>query len=223
MRRGFVIGAVLVAAGALGSLALSGYVRNWRPSEQHYPSQGVDVSAASGAIAWPAVRAAGASFAYVAATEGTARDPAFETNWQDAADVGLRRGALAVFRGCGDADAQADAFNTVVPPAADALPAAVEVNLQGCATQPDRDALLGALIRFLTKAEAHTGTPMLVRVGPAIEHRYRVSEAIARPIWSVRDYVAPNYAARPWRMWRANGHRHIEGVDNPVGWDVVAP
>lgn len=55
---------------------------------------GLDVSGHQGAVDWPAVRAAGASFAYVKATEGTGfRNPFFAQQYDGAAGVGLIRGA----------------------------------------------------------------------------------------------------------------------------------
>lgn len=55
---------------------------------------GLDVSGWQGAVDWPAVRVAGASFAYVKATEGTGYlNPFFAQQYDGAASVGLLRGA----------------------------------------------------------------------------------------------------------------------------------
>ena len=71
--------------------------------------------------------------------------------------------------------------------------------------------------------ETHTGKPVMLRVGRAIEARYRLTGAIERPVWAIADAFPPAYAARPWRLWRASDIRRIGGIEGPVNWDVVAP
>ena len=36
-------------------------------------------------------------------------------------------------------------------------------------------------------------------------------------------YFTPGYPAREWRLWRASDLRRIDGIEEPVNWDVVAP
>ena len=48
-----------------------------------------------------------------------------------------------------------------------------------------------------------------------------MTSALDRPIWSAQNFFPPDYAARPWRMWRASDMRRIDGIDGPVNWDVV--
>jgi GH25 family lysozyme M1 (1,4-beta-N-acetylmuramidase) len=66
------------------------------PAEATSPTRvrGHDVSHWQGSIDWPAVRAAGAQFVYVKATESTTyTDPQFRTNYTRAYAAGLVRGA----------------------------------------------------------------------------------------------------------------------------------
>ena len=77
--------------------------------------------------------------------------------------------------------------------------------------------------RFASMVEAHTGTPILLKIAAPVEAQYELSAAIQRPLWSMRNFIPPNYAARPWRMWQASDMRHIDGVTGPVRWNVVAP
>ncbi|MBC2875498.1 MULTISPECIES: GH25 family lysozyme [Streptomyces] len=74
--------------------------------------RGLDVSAYQGDVDWPAAVAAGASFAYVKATEGlTYRNAFFTRQYDGAADAGLVRGAYHFARpDSSDGAAQADAF-----------------------------------------------------------------------------------------------------------------
>jgi lysozyme len=198
----------------------------WRPSDKDYQFQGIDVSEASGPIDWMTVHGAdtGADFAYIRATYGAdGRDTRFAQNWSDAYAADIRRGALHVYSLCRLAVDQANNFNTVVPEADDALPAAVSVDFSDdCPDRPERAVLVGEIERFMTMVEAHTGKPMLLMTTKRIEAAYRLSEAIPRPIWSVQDFFPPDYAARPWRMWRASDMRRVQGIQGAVHWDVVA-
>jgi lysozyme len=214
-----VFGAIV----AIFALAVYLFALSWRPSPKSYDVQGVDVSAVNGAIDWNAVKAAGADFGYIVATDGVARDDRFEENWHAATGADLRRGAMHIWSLCRPADEQVDNFTTTVPKADDALPPAVSIDFApGCDARPERDALLADVRRFIAAVEAHTERPVILLVSRAVETRYRVTEAIARPVWSAQNFVAPDYAARPWRMWRASDMRRIDGVDGPVNWDVVA-
>lgn len=214
----------LLAVAALAGV-LWWYAAHWRPSADEYPLQGVDVSQDSGAIDWPVVRAGGADFAYIRATVGArARDAQFAANWAGAHGAGLRRGAVHAFSPCAPAAEQANNFIVMVPRVADALPAAVAIgDGADCAAPPARAALIAALTEFARIVETHTGTPLMLMIAPTVEDRYDLARAFDRPLWATRDYFAPTYLSRPWRMWRANDARRIEGADQPVGWDVVAP
>ena len=217
-------------AGALGIvIALSAVVAwtfalSWRPTDK-YRFQGVDVSEEQGPVEWWTVKAGGADFAYLRATSGADwRDARFASNWADVYATGMRRGALHVYSLCRLAADQANNFNTTVPRTSDALPAAVEIDFsEDCQSRPVRDVVLNELRRFLSMVEAHTGKPVLLKISKRFDAAYQVTAAIPRPVWAVQDFFPPDYAARPWRMWQANGMRRIDGVDGAVHWDVVAP
>ena len=214
---------LLAAITAIFAGTLYLFALNWRPSSATYDMQGVDVSAATGAVDWAAAKAAGADFGYVTATSGGDRDSAFEDNWRGVTDAGMRRGAIHVWSLCVPAAAQANAFNITVPQADDSLPPALSLDFAAeCDSRPDRSAVLADLGRFIAMVEANSGRPVILLVSRAFDAKYRVTEAIDRPVWSTQDFFAPDYAARPWRMWRASDMRRIDGVDGPVNWDVVA-
>ncbi len=218
------IAGVLVAIGLLAIIGWH-YATGWHPAVEDYPLQGVDLGENPSPVEWGTVRARGADFAYIVATSGTdRRDPAFEVNWAALPEAGLRRGAVHVFSLCQRADEQANAFNTFVPQAGDALPAAVDIAFHDdCTARPDRAVLIEELARFATMVETHTRKPVLLRIAKPVESTYRLSEALARPVWSVANVFVPHYAARPWRIWRASDFRRIDGIEGPVNWDVVAP
>ncbi len=214
--------ATLVAAGAIG---IGGwhYATSWAPDHTTYKLQGIDLGETPGEVEWGTVRAGGADFAYLAATAGSDRRVAsFEANWNALPAAGLRRGAVHLYSLCQPAVAQANAFNTTVPRVADALPAAVDIDLrEDCAARPEPAALAADLRRFVAMVEAHTGKPVLLRVSRPAEHAFGLTAAIARPVWASGNFLFPDYAARPWTMWRASDLRHVDGVAAPVNWNVV--
>ena len=216
--------ALLFAAGALGIGGWS-WATHWRPSPTTYRLQGVDLPADPQGVDWGSVRAAGADFAYLAATAGTReRARGFEANWQALPDAGLRRGAVHLYSLCEDGAAQADAFNATVPRTDDALPPAVDVDLRdGCKPPAPGPAVTDGLRRFVARVETHMGKPVIVRLSGAAERRYALSTALDRPLWLTGNLLRPGYAPRPWRLWRASDMRRIDGVDGPLNWDVVAP
>jgi lysozyme len=218
-----------IAAGlvllALLAIALWVYATGWAPAASEYPIQGVDVSEAQGAITWPTLAARGADFAYLRATSGAhGRDQRFADNWQGAAAAGLRRGAIHAWSFCQDGVTQADNFVTTVPRDSGALPALLELDFTpDCDARPDRAMLIAQVKAFLVIAETHTGEPMLLKITKPVERAYQVSAAIPRTVWEVRNFFAPDYAVRPWRMWQASGVRRVDGVSGPIHWDVVTP
>jgi lysozyme len=215
-------GAIVVA---LIAIAVWVYASHWRPDPARYPIQGIDVSEEQGAIDWNTVAAHGADFAYIRATAGAGqRDNRFGDNWRAAAAAGMRRGAFHAWSFCAGGVAQADNFVTTVPRVSDALPATLVIAFApDCDARPTRAALVAQLVRFLSIAETHTGEPMLLKISKPVARAYQLGTILHRPLWEVRNFAAPNYAARPWRMWQASDMRRIDGIDGPVHWDVVAP
>lgn len=212
-------------AAAMAGLLVAAFLLagRWQPSAERYPLQGIDLPERPGPIEWGSVRAAGADFAYLVATVGArGRDPAFEHHWQALPGAGLRRGAVHLYSLCEDGAAQGDAFNAVVPRAADALPPAVDIaEREGC-DAPGPDVATGVRA-FVERVETHAGKPVILRLSRGVERRYALSRAFDRPLWLTGSFLRPSYTDRAWRLWRANDWRRIEGVEGTVNWDVVAP
>lgn len=225
MAYGFLKAAgALVAAGLLGIGGWS-FATSWHPAASQYPLQGIDLGENPGPIEWGTVRARGADFAYLIATSGAdRRDPGFEANWAAVPEAGLRRGAVHLYSLCQAGADQANAFNAFVPRTVDALPTAIDIDFRDdCVARPDRAALVGDVRRFVQMVETHTRKPVLLRLSRAIDAHYQLSAAIDRPVWAINTFFVPDYAARPWRLWRASDIRRIDGIEGSVHWDVVAP
>ena len=223
MRIWHVIALAVVTCGLIAAGAWR-YATGWEPDRMRFPVQGVDVSAANGAVSWESVRAGGATFAYIAATGGAkARDAAFQSNWEGAYMARLRRGAIHRYSLCDHSRAQATNFMATVPRTTDQLPAIVEFAFdEECAARPDRAALIDEVASFLTTAEAHLGKPMLIAPSAGFEDHYALSEGIARPIRASSTWLEPDYLPRAWTLWRASTLRRIDGVDGPLNWNAVA-
>lgn len=216
------IGGILLLIVLLAGLALW-WAARWTPDRNLFPLQGVTIGADNGTVHWGSMKAAGADFAYVMATDGSdGLDPMFARNFAEARVVGVQVGAIHHYSLCQLATDQAANFIRHVPRRADALPAVVWLDYDDrCADRPTRALLLSELATFLAQIEAHTGKRSLIAPGPAFEADYKVTEGIARTIWLRRDFFEPTYGAHPWAMWQANDYLRLSGADGSVGWNVV--
>lgn len=214
-----------VALVAMLALALWLYARAWAPSRDQYPVQGVTISAADGAVDWGTLAAQGADFAYIRAAVGAdRRDPAFAANWRGARAAGMRYGATIDFSPCRLASDQATRFITTVPRDNAALPPVIRLAFTPeCGARPGRDLLLSELNTLVNLIEAHAGKPVLLNVTEDFDAAYDIGGGINRTLWLDGNFFPPDYASRPWVMWTASDMRHIDGIDGPVRWDVVAP
>lgn len=211
----------------IGALSVGGwlYAMRWTPSRAEFPMQGISVSEANGPLDWRTVRARHADFAYVLASAGAGRrDHLFAANWAGARDAGLRYGAAHLFNLCDRAVDQATLFVATVPRDNAALPPVVRLGFtSNCTRRPGRDKLLSELNTFLNLIEKHVGQRAVIRLSKPFEAQYRISAGIYRTLWLEGNFFKPDYAGRPWVMWTASDMRHLDGIDGPVEWDVVAP
>lgn len=225
------MGGLLVRVGAglaiiaVLALALWLYARSWAPARDQYPVQGVTISADNGVVEWGTLAAQGADFAYIRAARGAAgRDPAFAANWRAARTAGLRYGAMLDYSLCRLASDQATRFVTTVPRDNAALPPVIRLAFdKSCTARPGRDLVLSELNTLVNLVESHAGKTVLLNVTEDFDALYDVGSGINRTLWLDGNFFPPDYATRPWVMWTASDMRHIDGVDGPVRWDVVAP
>ncbi len=217
----------------LGAVVLLGIVaalwgwwdlRHWRPSRQAFPMQGVEVSGEDGAVDWKALKATGASFAYLdASASAFARDEAFVKNLEDARAAKLQVGAVHRYDPCQPAEAQAANFVTVVPRDRTMLPPAVDLDMlaDDCPVKVTDAAVESELMTFINQIETHTGKPTILKISPAFEDRYHLASAIDRNVWLVRTRFQPDYAGRPWTLWTASAMFDSAAAEEPLKWVVV--
>lgn len=215
-------GAVVLALLLLwaGWYALS----SWAPSRDDYPLQGPIVTAESGAVNWPQLKAMGANFVYIRSSYGAdQKDEMFSAHRENAMKAGLRYGVLHDYYSCMLASDQASNFVTIVPRDEKALPVAIKLDfVDRCADRPSRKSVVSELVTFINQVEKHSGNPVILQISKDFEDQYHISDAISRNIWLVESYFPPDYASRPWVMWTANSHYHIRGVERAVSWNVVS-
>lgn len=220
-----VLGAlVLIAVGAAGYLWWQ--FIHWTPSRVQYPTQGVLVSAADGRASFVALKAIGADFAYLEASDGAAqRDPWFGRNLEAVRAAGLSFGAVHRYDPCIPADRQAANFVTVVPRDETLLPPAIELDelADDCPKPVSDQAVESELMTFLNQVEGHAGKPAILKISSGFEARYHLAGAIDRALWLTRERLEPDYGGRPWTLWTANSQLRSEAGSNPVRWVVARP
>mgnify|MGYP005820362831 CR=1 FL=1 len=211
---------LLVIAFVLHNIAVS-----WAPSRDQYPVQGISVDETNGNIVWHVAGATGVDFAYIQATRGAeTRDANFAANVSGAREAGIRYGALHNYSLCRLATDQATIFVTTVPRAENMLPPAVRLAFDhGCGERPGRALVLSELNTFLNQIESHSGKRAIIAVSRDFEEMYNISSGMDRTFWLEANFFPPDYATKPWVMWRASDMRRISGVDGPINWNVVRP
>ncbi|MXO69374.1 lysozyme [Altererythrobacter marinus] len=217
--------AVLLAVLA-GGLWLWWDMRHWRPDEAAYPDQGVEVAAADGIVNFRTLRALGASFAYLDASDGASgQDPALGGNLAAARAAGLQVGAVHRFDPCTMADGQSANFVTMVPRDPTLLPPAIELarTAGDCPERVGDAAVESELMTLINQIEMHAGKPVILKIDPGFEDRYRLAGTLERNLWLTRTRFEPTYAGRPWLLWTANTALQTEAAEQPLRWIVARP
>jgi lysozyme len=220
-----IFGALLLVA-MIGGVWAWWHLHHWTPERAAYPVQGVEIGAADGEVNWKSLAAIGADFAYIdASASAFARDPAFSGNLEAALAAKMQVGAVHRYDPCQPAEKQAANFVTVVPREADLLPPAVELDMlaDGCPIKVSEAKVESELMVFLNQVETHTGKPVILKVTPDFEDRYRIAGKLDRNLWLVRSRVHPDYAGRPWTLWTANTSLANEIAQGGLRWVVVQP
>ncbi len=221
-RRVWILLAVVLLAGA----TLAGWweSRRWEPDRARFPVQGAWLDAHDGAVEWPSLKAHGADFVYLTASEGAGRrDETFTTGLDAARKAGLQVGAVHVYDLCAPADAQAGGFVTVVPRDDGLLPPAVVLDLdsRSCPQPPGEAAMQSELTTFLNQIEKHTERPAILMISRTFDARYHLAARLDRNLWVAGDFLEPTYAGRPWVMWTATTRLRVAGVVGPLRWVAV--
>lgn len=221
-RRVWILLALLVLAGAAAFAWVE--ARRWEPDRARFPVQGAWLDAHDGSVEWPMLKAHGADFVYLTASEGAGRrDESFSPGLDAARKAGLQVGAVHVYDLCAPADVQAASFVTVVPRDDALLPPAVALDLdsRSCPEPPSEAAMQSELTTFLNQIEKHAERPAILMISKTFETHYHLAARVDRNLWLSGDFLEPGYAARPWVMWTATSRLRLAGVTGPVRWVAV--
>src|SRR6187455_3717897 len=179
----------LVLVGAGGWLWWQG--QHWAPSRAAFPQQGVLIGARDGEADFKALKAIGADFVYLEASDGAAaRDAAFAGNLARVRESGLPFGVVHAYDPCVAAERQAGNFVTIVPRDEMLLPPAIALErLAGdCGDPVSEAAVESELTTFLNQIEGHAGQPAVLLLSPRFEERYHIASRVDRGLWVVRDW-----------------------------------
>lgn len=185
-------------------------------------TMGVDVSEHQGAIDWDQAKGDGVSFAYLKATEGVGHtDPRFAANWKGTGEKGIARGAYHYFTLCSEGADQAAAFIATVPPDPQALPPAVDLELDGsCAERPDRATTTAQLADFIEAVEKAWGRRVVVYSSSQWRSAYGLPEEVQRPTWVSDHEDRPEGS---WSLWQVRFDGKVAGISGKVDVDVMNP
>ncbi|MDX8497164.1 GH25 family lysozyme [Mesorhizobium sp. VK4C] len=197
-----------------------------RSSPRHLAVHGVDVSRWQGNINWEKLRAQGANFAYIKATDGGDHlDPMFRANWRGADAAGLKRGAYHFFYWCRTAGEQADWFIRNVPRAEGALPPVIDVEWNGdssCRRRPSREKVLEKMQVFMDKLERHYGQRPIIYTSPDFYRDNLRGAFLDYPFWlrAVAAHPSKVYPGRKWLFWQYSGSGLSHGVRGRIDLNV---
>jgi lysozyme len=197
-------------------------IRFGRVSPKQYPVHGVDVSRWQGNINWPKLKAHGANFAYIKATDGGDRlDPAFRRNWKGAEAAGVRRGAYHFFFWCRSGESQARWFIRNVPREAGALPPVIDVEWtrsRSCPRRPSPAAVQKKMGAFMNMLEAHYGQRPIIYTAPDFYEDNLQGAFPNHPFWlrAVAEHPSKVYGNRKWVFWQYSGTGLSKGVAGKI-------
>ncbi|MBZ9676849.1 glycoside hydrolase family 25 protein [Mesorhizobium sp. ES1-1] len=197
-----------------------------KASPRRLAVHGVDVSRWQGNVNWGKLRAQGANFAYIKATDGGDHlDPMFMKNWRDADAAGLKRGAYHFFYWCRTAGEQADWFIRNVPRMPGALPPVIDVEWNGessCKRRPSREKVVEKMQVFMDKLERHYGQRPIIYTAPDFYRDNLQGEFLDYPFWlrAVAQHPSKVYPGRKWLFWQYSGSGLSHGVSGRIDLNV---
>lgn len=195
-------------------------------SPKKYPVHGVDVSRWQGNIDWAKLRAQGANFAYIKATDGGDHlDPMFRKNWNGAHAAGLKRGAYHFFYWCRSGAEQAEWFIRNVPKSATALPPVIDVEYNhqsSCKKRPSRELVLKKMKTFMDRLEEHYGQRPVIYTAPDFYEDNLQGEFGDHAFWLRSTAAHPKkvYPDRKWLFWQYSGTGLSHGVKGEIDLNV---
>jgi len=191
-----------------------------------YTVHGIDISKHQGTIDWKRVSKMKKndiriSFAFIKATEGiTRQDHKFETNWKQAGQNGLLRGAYHFYYPSRDAVKQADNFIKVVKLSKGDLPPVVDIELSN---GKNAKKICADLQVFIDKIEKHYDVKPIIYTNINFYNTYLIGSFDDYPLWIAGYFDHDrfyNEFTTPWILWQHSERGKVDGIRGNVDFNV---
>ncbi|OMH29193.1 hypothetical protein BGP75_20270 [Motiliproteus sp. MSK22-1] len=187
--------------------------------EQAAKITGIDVSKYQGTVDFEKVKAAGARYVFVRATEGiTYQDPDFKSNFSAAHTAGLTVGAYHFYETDDDPAAQLKNYTDMVSLQQGDLPPVVDIEKLH---DNDQANLIDNLKAYLNGLEAHYGVKPIIYTGLDFANEY-ITEFGDYPLWLAEYEVDQPTVPKgwsDWTFWQWSQTGTVEGITGNVDAD----
>ncbi|RFP91134.1 glycoside hydrolase [Rhodobacteraceae bacterium 63075] len=192
-----------------------------------YPVHGIDAARFQKHIDWRRAARAGASFAFVKATEGgDLLDPMFKSHWRGARRAGIPVGAYHFYYFCTPPRVQARWFIRNVPKARGALPPVLDMEWNPfsptCKKRPPARKVRREMIVFMKMIERHYGQRPIIYTTPGFYADNALHRLRGEEFWLRSTAATPSerYPGQPWRFWQYTSTGIIDGIEGGVDINV---
>jgi lysozyme len=202
--------AVLVVVGLV-------FATGWLlPVTGHYV-HGVDVSRHQGAIDWRALAATDVRFAYIKASEGSDyRDDRFASNWRDAGEAGIKRGAYHYFTLCRPGAVQAANFISAAPSRGE-LPPVVDIEQKSpCRQGPQVADVAAELAAYLDALDLYYRVRPIIYTTREFNDLHLANALAGEKFWLRNLFAQPDFRRDAWVFWQYSHDGKRPGVSGPV-------
>lgn len=194
--------------------------------------RGIDISHHQGEIDWQSVRAAGVEFAFIKATEGTTFvDPRFKTNWKQAKEAGLIRGAYHFFRTTSPLEGNiANIIQTVGELEPGDLPIALDLEVPNQWTDLAMIKRTELILRWTEGVSKHftSMSKPILYLSPNFANEILSNQAVlgSHRLW-LAHYTTASQPRVPqpwsdWTFWQHTDKGNIPGIKGHVDLDLFA-
>lgn len=187
------------------------------------PIQGVDISRYQGEVDFGRLRAAGAHFVFIKATEGIDYvDPNFKRNWRGAQAAGLPRAGYHFMFWCRTAAEQARWFIENVPNDPDALPPILDLEWNNhsrlCRVKPTPEEAFAKIEVMLEALERHYGKLPIIYTDINFHRDVLAGRHLPNTFWlrSVAAEPHMRYGDRPHTFWQWTQTGTMPGIKGEV-------
>ena len=212
------------------TLVVSPFTQRWRGiyGDPLYPDgysiRGIDVSHHQGDIDWDELRHAEIgsepiSFIFIKATEGKSIiDENFKTNFSQAKENGLIRGAYHYYHPEVTAEEQVEHFINNVNLRGGDLPPVLDVEDKGALTTEE---LQNGVKTWLIKAETHYKVKPILYTNYKFKKTYLDTQEFREyPYWIAHYYVDTLAYKGAWKFWQHTDRGRVDGIKGYVDIDV---